>query len=422
MNLPRNALIAFFLFFAYSFWYFSHNTSQVLSGGGFFTWSGNILESQKIEEAYEYLEKYYYGFHEKSATDREDALIDALTKSLWDKHTSYFNPKSAQEFAESLSGDFEWIGAVIKEHPKGIQIMKVLSDSPAEKNGLIKWDIITSIDGIDPVGMLVEDAVDIIRGPQWSIVTLQILSGEESKEVKIKRDTVMVPSVDGHILTGTTIGYVEIGFFWEHTTDEFIKEIQILTSEGASWLIIDARNNGGGFLNSAVEILSVFVPEGNIAVMTRGIRPSENMDYKTLKQTIQNFDIPVVMIVNNMSASATEIVAWALQDYERAIIIGEKTYGKWSVQEPFILSDGSMMKITVAKWFTPKDRGIDEKWIDPDVKIELTDADYENIYDRQLEWAQVIIKNLIDTKKSPQDWKNNTDAIDSLLKESKISE
>jgi carboxyl-terminal processing protease len=128
------------------------------------------------------------------------------------------------------------------------------------------------------------------------------------------------------------------------------------------------------------------------------------------------------MIVNNMSASATEILAWALQDYDRALIIGEKTYGKGSVQEPFILEDGSMMKITIAKWFTPKDRGIDEKWIEPDIQIDLTDDDYKNIYDRQSEGAKVLMEYLIDTKKTLIEIKKDTTDVKKYLKDKKISD
>jgi carboxyl-terminal processing protease len=382
--------------------------------------TGSILQSPKIQEAYVYLEQYYYGFHKKTPIEREDAMIDALTKSLGDKHTSYFNPKDAEEFSSALSGDFEWIGAVIKEHQKGIQIMKVLTGSPASKESLLKWDIITAIDTKSTLGMLSSDAVDLIRGPKWTIVTLSIISWEEKKEVKIQRDTVVVASVDGDFLTGTTIGYIELAFFGERTTEEFTAALGSLIDRGASGIIIDGRNNGGGYLDSAVDITSTLLPTGQLVVATRGINPAENSDYKTTKRRIQNTQIPVIMLVNNMSASATEILAWALQDYDRALIVGEKTYGKGSVQEPFVLADGSMMKITIAKWFTPKDRGIDEKWIEPDIQIDLTDDDYKNIYDRQSEGAKSLMQYLIDTKTSIITVKKDTTDIKKYLKEQKI--
>ena len=421
MNFLKNGTILILLLIWYTLGYFTFTFAQnktISNQDGTY----NILQSSKIQEAYTYLEKYYYGFHKKTNDEREDALIDALTKSLWDKHTSYFNPKDAQEFTESLSGDFEGIGAVIKEHPKGIQIMKVLEDSPAKKWWLLNGDIITKIWETSAVWLPTEDAVEIIRWPKWSTVVLQILSSWEEKEVSIQRDRVVVPSVYSDTLTWTTIWYIEIGFFGANTTEEFITALDDLIKNEATGIIIDARNNGWGYLDSAVEISSTLLTPGQLVVETRGIRPSENMDYKTQKQTILNTKIPIVMIVNNMSASATEIVAGALQDYDRAIIIGQKTYGKWSVQEPFLLSDGSMMKITIAKWFTPLDRGIDEKWIDPDVVVDLRDEDYKNTYDRQLEWAKIILSDLIEKKIEVSEYKKDREIIEKLLQDAKIYE
>ncbi len=140
-------------------------------------------------------------------------------------------------------------------------------------------------------------------------MTLSILSGEAVKEVKIQRDTVVVPSVDGDFLTGTTIGYIELAFFGERTTEEFTAALGSLIDRGASGIIIDGRNNGGGYLDSAVDITSTLLPTGQLVVATRGINPAENSDYKTTKRRIQNTQIPVIMLVNNMSASATEILA-----------------------------------------------------------------------------------------------------------------
>lgn len=418
MNFPKTGAMILFLFLWYCIWYFSYTFSQTITPIPHPTiW---IFQSKKIEEAYQYLEKYYYGFHERTETEREDALIDALTKSLGDKHTSYFNPKDAQEFTESLSWDFEWIGAVIQEHQKWIQIMKVLEDSPAQRNNLMKGDIIIQIGEDKTVWMLADDAVDLIRWPKWTIVKLTILSQWEEKKVEIWRDRVIIPSVNFNILTWSTLGYIEIGFFGEKTTKEFINAFKSLSSSGVTWIIIDGRNNGWWYLDSAVDIVATLIPEKKRVVSTRWIRASENMDYYTQKQKYNNVEIPIIMIINNMSASATEILAGALQDYDRAIIIWQKSFWKWSVQEPFILSDGSMMKITIAKWFTPNDRWIDEKWIEPDMTIELTDDDYRNIYDRQLEWAKLILSDIIAKDIKVSDYKKDKESIDQVLKENKI--
>lgn len=418
MNLSKTWSIILLLFIWYSIWYFSYIFWQTIIS----TTGVNIpsFQSKKIEEAYSYLEKYYYWFHERTDIEKEDALISALTESLWDKHTSYFNPKDAKEFSDSLSWDFEWIGAVIKEHPKGIQILKVLESSPAKKNNLLKWDIITQIGETKTLWMLADEAVNIIRWPKGTVVKLKIISWDTIRDIEIQRDRVMVPSIYSEVLSGTTIWYIEIGFFGDNTTSEFIKALKTLETSGVTSIIIDGRNNGWGYLDSAVGVASTFILSDKLVVATRGIRQSENREYISQKQKFQNTNIPVVMIVNNMSASATEILAWALQDYDRAIIIWQTTYGKWSVQEPFILSDGSMMKITVAKWFTPKDREINEKWIEPDIIIELTDDDYRGMYDRQLEWAKVIIDDIIKKNIPVSEYKKEKESIENLLKESKI--
>lgn len=354
-----------------------------------------FFETQKAKEAYSFIEKYYYGFHEKKQDVLEDAFLDALAKSLWDRHTSYFNPKDAEEFASTLGGDFEWIGAVIKENPKGIQIMKVLDGSPALHSGLKSGDIITHVAWKNMIGISADDAVDLIRGPKDSVVELTILGAKESveKNIKVKRDTVVVPTVQGEILTGTTIGYIEINMFGENTAKEFQKAFQKVLQDGATAIILDGRNNGGGFLDAAVDVLAEFLPENTIAVVTKWTNPEDNSTYYTQKGA-KNTKIPLVMLVNELSASATEIVAWAFQDTGRAVIIGEKTYGKWSVQTPFVLSDGSLLKITTAKWYTPKGRSIDDKGIIPDVKIDFLDEDYKNLYDRQLEWAKTLIQKI----------------------------
>lgn len=420
MNFLKTRNIIIFLIIGYSIWYFSNSFTQWIFGLNQKNAAISILQSEKIQEAYTYLEKYYYGFHERTPEQREDAMIDALTKSLWDKHTAYFNPKDAKDFSESLAGDFEWIWAVIKEHQKWIQITKIIPDSPASKNGLLSGDIILTVDKTETKWMTAEDAVNIIRWPKWTSVRLKILSGDVEKEITIKRGKVVVPSVYAEMLTGSKIWYIEVSLFGERTSEEFTQSVDNLIKSGATSLVIDARNNGWWFLDSAVDVLSIFVEEWKTTVTTRGIRVQENMEYKTKKWKIQNTHIPVIMLVNNMSASATEIMAWALQDYDRALIIWEKTYGKWSVQEPFILSDGSMMKITVAKWFTPKNRGIDEKWIDPDITISFIDEDYKKIYDRQLEAAKTIILKTNFTKESISDTKKNINDISKVLMDTKI--
>lgn len=355
-----------------------------------------VFESHKIEEAKKIISNKFYHFSEKTKIEMENSFISSLVWSLWDKHSSYFPPKEAWEFKDTLQWDFEWIGAVIDEHPKWIKIQKILKNSPAEKGGLKNGDILLSIDTTRLVWLSTEQAVDKIRWPKGTKITIKYLRGEENTEITtdIVRDRVLVPSTQEKILTGS-IGYLEVWFFGEHTIDEFEKSFHILTASGSRWIILDFRNNPGWYLDSAVEILSLILPKNSKAVITRENDPKKTEILYTKWFLIPSTTIPIIMLVNWLSASASEIVAGALQDHKRAILIGEKTYGKWSVQTPFSMSDGSMLKLTIGKWYTPNDRGIDGEGIIPDIIISMKDEDYKNLYDRQLEWALKIMDTLI---------------------------
>jgi carboxyl-terminal processing protease len=370
------------------------------------TWP--IYDSPKAREVYSFLEKYYYGFQWKDRTKLEDDYLDAMTMSLWDRHTNYFNPVNSTKFVDSLSGDFQWIGAVIQTHKKGIQVMKVLSKSPAEKAGIKEGDVISHVDGLTMVGVPTDEAVDKIRGEKGTEVRLSIIRADDTKEdIIVIRDTVIVPSVDSKMLTGS-VGYIEIALFGETTADDVELAIASLSASGATAFIIDGRNNGGWYLDSAVDILSLFLKEKTPVIITKWTNIGDNKVYLTYKIPEKIADnIPIVMLINSMSASATEILAWALQDHNRAIIVGETSYGKWSVQTPFSLSDGSMIKITTAKWYTPNERSIDEKGITPDVEEHLKESDYTENYDRQLELAREIITLKKETELTFDEWKES---------------
>lgn len=354
------------------------------------------FESKKIEEAKNIITSEYYHFSEKTKVEIENSFITSLVASLWDKHSSYFPPKEAGEFNDTLHGDFEGIWAVIDENPKWVKVQKVLKDSPAEKWGLKNGDILLSVNSIKLVGLSTEEAVDKIRWPKWTKVLIKYIRWDDVTEnmTEITRDRVLVPSAQEKMLTGS-VGYIEVAFFGEHTTQEFQKSFNALTASGARWIILDFRNNPGWYLDSAVEVLSLILPLNSKAVLTRENDVRKNETLYTHGVFMPNTKIPLIMLVNGLSASASEIVAWSLQDHKRAIILGEKTYGKWSVQTPFVMSDGSMLKLTIGRWYTPNDRWIDGEGIIPDIILSLKDEDYKKQYDRQLEWARKIIEELM---------------------------
>lgn len=371
----------------------------------YFSWA--VYDSSKVKEVYSYIEKYYYWFQIKDQKKMEDDYLSAMTMALWDKHTNYFNRVDSEKFTDSLAWDFQWIGAVIQDHKKWILIVKVIDNSPAQKNNLIAWDIITHVNSDSMLGVPSSEAVNKIRGPKWTTVILSIVTvkDEQKKEVTITRDTVVVPSVESRVLTWWQIGYIWISVFGETTAVDIESALNKLTQSGVQAIVVDARSNGWWYLESAVDILSLFLGKNKIAVITKWNNPKDNQKFYTKNLAFSLPKIPVVMLVNSMSASATEILAWALQDYDRAIIIGETSYGKWSVQTPFLLSDWSLVKVTTAKWYTPKERWIDEKWIIPDIEIHFRDEDFKSAYDRQLEWAISVITLMLNSKKSFVEWK-----------------
>lgn len=369
------------------------------------TWAPvDIFSSPKIEEVKKVIEKEYYKFSLKKKEDIENGVITSLVSALGDKHSTYFPQKEAKEFSEVLRGDFEGIWAVIDEHMRGIIIRKVFPSSPAEKAWLWAWDIITHVGDVSLIGMSVEDAVKKIRWPKWSQAVLKFLHGDlfEEKSVTVTRDMILLPSTTEKMLTGS-VWYIEVAFFWDHTTEEFKKSLENVIHSWATSIILDFRNNGWGYLDTSVDLLSLFLPSHQVAVRTRENHRESPEEYMTYTTEETNTKIPLVIIVNSLSASATEIFAWALQDYGRAIIVGEKTYGKWSVQTPFVLEDGSILKLTIGRWFTPKDKSIDGNGITPDIVIPLFDRDFSQKFDRQLDGAYKIIQSLSgdkDTKKT----------------------
>ena len=376
----------------------------------------SIFTSRKIQEAEYFIKKNYYRFDQKTKSEIENAMIESLVGSLGDKHSTYFPPKEAQSFSDVLRGDFEWIWAVIDEHYKGIIIRKIFSSSPAEKAWLEAGDILTHIDGISIVWMTSEQAVKKIRWPKLSKAVIAYLHGErdEEKKVEVIRDTIIIPSTQEKMLSGS-IWYIEIAFFWEHTKKEFETSLENVTQSWAKWVVLDFRNNGGGYLDASVELLSMVLPENLTAVITKENNIKNNSVYTTKIQKINNIKIPIVIIINNLSASATEIFAWAIQDYDRWVIVWEKSYGKGSVQEPFIMEDGSMMKLTIGRWYTPKEKNIDADGITPDILIPIFESDFSKKYDRQLEWAKKVMDALIKDNNEVKNTRNTAKKIDFLI-------
>jgi carboxyl-terminal processing protease len=325
------------------------------------------LDYRSVEEAYDLLASNYDG-----ELDR-NALIDGLKKGLaeatGDPYTEYFTLEESKEFSEQISGSFTGIGAELGKENNAVVVISPIKGFPAEKAGLKTKDIIVKIDDEDALSFSISDAVKKIRGPKDTEVKLTVIRGNEQLEIKIIRAEIKIPSVEYEILDG---GICEIRLSrFADDTDAIIKEAAKACKEAnATKVLLDLRNNPGGYLDQAVRVSSHWVDAGKVVV-------SEKRGGKVIKENIavtgQEFKgMKTVVLVNEGSASASEIVAGALKDYGLATLVGQKTYGKGSVQEVDKLGNGTSLKITIARWFTPLDKNIDKEGIEPNEKVEVT--------------------------------------------------
>lgn len=350
-------------------------------------------------ETYNYIKENYYSFDGIKKDVIVDGMIKWMVDSLWDKHSEFMTRKERKQFEETLSWDFEWIGAIVEKNELWVAVDMVLSGSPAKKAWILSWDIIVKAGEIELKDKDLYDAIWFIKWPAGSKVKLSIIRQGENDfiEKEVVREKITIPSVDSKYLEKEKMGYIIINIFWDNTYEEFKKALQELESKNIEGLILDLRDNGWGYLQSAVEILSLLVEDKEVLVKTKYRDSFLNKNYYSINDG-KIFDKKIVVLVNGNSASASEITAWALKDYGKAIIVGEKTYWKWSVQEPFDVLNGGLLKITIAKWYTPQWISIEEAGITPDIEIKFQKEDYEKKYDRQLEEAKKILKSFEEKK------------------------
>lgn len=355
------------------------------------------IDLKLFYEAYSIINKNYYSSSSISWKDIVYWMITWLVDSLKDKHSEFFNIDETKKFNEVLSWDFEWIWAVIQKSDLWIFIDRIIAWSPAKEAWLLSWDIIINANWMDLKNMTVTEAVAKIRWKAWTKVTLEIIRPWERENIikEVIRRKITIPSVDYKILDGNT-WYIMLSIFWEKSGDEFKKGLDEMYSKDIKWLIIDLRDDWGWFLETAVSVLSNFVESKKILVTTKEKNPLNNISYFSRGNNYKK--IPIVVLINWNSASASEITSWALKDYWLAILVWEKSYWKGSVQQPFVLSDWSELKITVAKWFTPLDNWIDWVWIKPDFEVQFKKEDYAKKFDRQLEEAKKILNKSIELK------------------------
>ncbi len=354
----------------------------------------------KYAEIFGVLETQFVDENKIIFEDMQENALKWFVDAIWDPYTSYLDVKENTAFDEAIQGtqNFEWIWAVVTKKKDGVMIEEVLKNSPAFKAWLQSLDLVLRIweESVQELDLF--EAVQKIRWPWWTEVTLTIFreKTEEILEIIVTRDVIDVPSVSWDLKTysGSNLLYLEIATFGEDTADKLQEVIESYSIESIQWVILDLRGNGWGILPIAVDVASYFMPKWDIvSKVTYSIYPEETL----ISQWFGNLEwIPLVVLVDGLSASASEIIAWAFSDSLGAPLIGTETFGKWSVQTIKNLSDGSSLKFSVGKWFTPNWTNVSEDGLDPDIEVEFDrELFLSDGVDTQLEKAKEELFDLL---------------------------
>jgi carboxyl-terminal processing protease len=371
--------------------------------GGFFIGKNNVelkvcqpetIDFSLFWDAYNKLSANFINPEKINNQEIIYGAIRGMAGSLQDPYTSFFDPEQSKQFNDSLSGFFSGIGAEVGIKKNQLTIIAPLEGTPAQKAGIMAGDMILKINDKETTDMTTDEAVKLIRGQRGTEVTLNIYrsSWTRSKDIKIIRDTIKVPSVKW-ALKDNNIAYIQIFQFDQILSPDFKKSALEIINSPAEKIVLDLRNNPGGYLELSQEIAGWFLERGKVVTIEDFGKAKEQTIYKT--QGSANFvNYPMVILINGGSASASEILAGTLRDNRDIKLIGEKSFGKGSVQQILNLKDGSSLKITIAKWLTPKGASISEVGLTPDYKVEITEKDVEAGKDPQLEKALEIIKTI----------------------------
>lgn len=338
-------------------------------------------------------EKY---FDANTVTD-EQLLYGAIRgafESLDDPYSGFFEPSDAKKFHEDLSGSFGGIGAEIGLRDGQIVIVAPLKNTPAEKAGIMAGDKILEVNGSSTAGLIVEEAVKMIRGEPETIVTLLMMreGWSEAREIPIERAIITVPTLEWEMKKGN-IAYVKLNNFNANVPELFYQMALPMLMQRPNGIILDLRNNPGGFLDVSVRIAGWFLDRGDIVVRERFNTEEEDRFYANGNASLAY--VPLVVLINEGSASASEILAGALRDHRGVMLVGERTFGKGTVQEVKDMRNGSSVKISIAEWLTPNGDSINKKGLEPDYEVKMTEDDIKEKRDPQLEKAIEVMKEEI---------------------------
>ncbi len=319
--------------------------------------------------------------------------ISGLVDSVGDPYTVFFTPELKKDFDDSINGTFSGVGMEVAIQDDFLTVVAPLKGSPSEKAGMLPGDKIVTIDGTDTQGMSVEEAVTIIRGEKGTIVTLEIIRDGEAalKEVKITRDTIVVPTIETETIGDVFV--IRLYTFGTGATSEFRGALRQFVTSKKSKLVLDLRGNPGGYLDASVDIASWFLPAGKVVVSEDFGSGEEAKVFRSKGYNIFKSDLRMVVLINEGSASASEILAGALKEHDVAQLVGEQSFGKGSVQELVDITPTTALKVTIARWLTPNGNSISNGGLTPDHVVDFdTELFKEKKVDNQLQKALELLK------------------------------
>ncbi len=398
-NLLRNLVVGLFIlmlgFGMGSLFQSMHSKKLPEGGSGTYSTKEELdmeAVTKKLQLLNEEIETYY--LEEVDKTSLEEGIYKGMLSGLGDPYSEYYTGEEYRRIMESTSGSYCGIGATLSQNQEdgSCTVVSTFEGSPAAEGGLLEGDVIYKVEDVEVTGMDLSRVVSYIKGEAGTKVKLTILRDGREREVNLERRTIKISTVSYEMKEGQ-IGYIALSEFDEVSTEQFKAALEDLEQQGMKGLVVDLRNNPGGVLTVVVDILDMFLPEGTV-VYTED-KYGTRQDYKASANVVT--EVPMTVLVNGYSASASEIFAGAIKDYERGTLVGTTTYGKGIVQRIMNLEDGSAIKLTVAGYFTPKGNNIHGKGVEPDVEVELTEENTApdengNKKDPQLEKAMEILR------------------------------
>jgi carboxyl-terminal processing protease len=357
---------------------------QVVQAWGFWPDRDTDRAAAQVREVMRLLNRYYVDAGEVEGAKLGERAIKSMIGGL-DPYSQFLSPQAYRQLEEEIDSKFGGIGVQVEEVGGKITVVAPIAGTPGERAGILRGDVLVKVDGRDVRGLKLDEFIGRLRGEPGTSVAVTVERGDPAKEVlfKLKREIIRVESVRDVTMLGGGIGYVRVALFADRTGEEFGKALEDLRGQGLRALVIDLRNNPGGLLTAAVAVVEPFFPKGELVVYTEGRKKDDRAELRA-KEAKEPLRLPIALLVNGGSASASEIVAGALKDTGRAVLVGEKTFGKGSVQTLFPLRDDAALRVTTAKYYTPSGVTIHEKGIEPDVKEALTPEQEKAVFLQRL--------------------------------------